>query len=74
MKPVEELVGSNRGIVRQRLGNIHCMTSILQAARVARPCRMRNAPVALRRGWAKCVIDTMAEYRKTYIAVMAGQF
>jgi hypothetical protein len=73
-RPLEELTGSNRGIVRQRLGNIHCLSSRLSAARAARPRSLRSVPVALRRGWAKCVIDTMAEYRSTYVAVMTGTF
>ena len=71
-RPVEELAGSNYGIVRQKLGRIHCMTSVLSAARQVRPHAMRDYPVALRRGWAKCVIETLAEYRGTYVAVTRG--
>ena len=71
-RPVEELVGTNRGIVRQRLGVFHCGHSALAAARHARPNGMRNVPVELRRGWVKCVLDTWAEYRGTYVAVMTG--
>ena len=71
-RPIEELQGTNRGIVRQRLANIHCMTPLLGQARAARPKTMRGVPVALRRGWAKCVIDTMNEYQGTYVAVMSG--
>ena len=74
-RPTEELVGQNRMIVRQILGRIHCCSSLLEAARAARPKRgcMRTYPVELRRGWVKCVIDTMAEYRGTYVAVMGGR-
>lgn len=71
-KTYEPLVGNNRGIVRQRLGCIHCCSSVLEAARHARPNGMRSVPVALRRGWVKCVIDTMEEYKSTYAAVMLG--
>ena len=69
-KPLENLVGDNRGIVRMRLANLHCMTPVLEQARAVRPKRMRDVPVALRRGWAKCVLETVAEYRKTYVEVM----
>ena len=69
-RPVEDLVGSNRGIVRQRLGCFHVGNSYLAAARHARPKGMRKVPPALRRGWAKCVLETWNEYRATYRAVM----
>lgn len=69
-RPVEELTGSNRGIVRQILARTHCMTPVLKAARECRPARMRTVPVALRRGWVKCVMDTLAEYRGTFTGVM----
>ena len=72
-RPIEELTGSNYGIVRQRLGNIHVMTPILAQARHARPAGMRNVPVALRRGWALCVLQTIHEYRGTFHAVTTGQ-
>lgn len=71
-RPVEELTGDNRGIMRQKLARIHCMTSVLQAARECRPRNMRAMPVELRRGWAKCLLDTLAEYRGTFIGVMGG--
>jgi hypothetical protein len=71
-RPIEELRGSNRGIVRQILGRVHCCSSRLTAARAARPRNFRKVPVELRRGWAKCVIDTMAEYRVTFDYVMSG--
>lgn len=69
-RKIEEMVGNNRGIIRQKLARIHCMTSVLSAARECRPKSMRSVPVALRRGWAKCIMDTLAEYRGTYIGVM----
>jgi hypothetical protein len=71
-RPVEELTGDNRGIVRMRLGNIHAMSSYLDAARAARPKSLRKFPVALRRGWAKCVIDTHRSNQALYTAVMHG--
>lgn len=71
-RPVEDLVGDNRGIVRQILGRVHCMTHPLKAAKQARPKNMRKVPVALRRGWAKCVLETLNEYRSTYLYVMRG--
>lgn len=70
-RPIEELVGANRGIVRQKLARIHCMTSVLSAARACRPRNMRTVPIAIRRGLSKCVLDTLAEYRGTFIGVMA---
>lgn len=71
-RPIEELVGANYGIVRQRLGNVHCMSGALAAARAARPRGMRGVPVPLRRGWAKCVLDTLAENRDLYLRVVRG--
>jgi hypothetical protein len=72
-RPFEELIGKNYGIVRQRLANIHCMSTKLVQARAARPRGMRKMPVALRRGWAKCVLDTMNEFQETYRSVMTGR-
>jgi hypothetical protein len=33
---------------------------------------MRTVPVALRRGWAKCIMDTLAEYRSMYVGVVSA--
>ena len=72
-RELEPLVGTNRGMVRQRLANIHCMTPILRAARAARPDGgLRKYPVGLRRGWALCVLATLAEYRILYADVVTG--
>lgn len=71
-RPLEKLTGDNRGIVRQRLGNIHCMTSIREQLKTVRPKAMRSLPPRLRRGWALTVLETIAEYRSTYLAVTTG--
>ena len=72
-RPVEELTGNNCGIVRMKLANIHCQNRILEQCRKARPNNMRSYPVALRRGWALCVLETIDEYQDTYRAVVTGQ-
>jgi hypothetical protein len=75
-RPVEELIGDNRGICRQILGRIHCCTPYAEAYRlVHRKLKrtIRTIPVPLRRGLAKCVWDTLEEYRGTYYAVMGGR-
>lgn len=69
-RPIERLTGSNRGITRMRLGNVHCMSSTLEQARKVRPKNMRSVPVALRRGWVLCVLQTIKENRKLYRTVM----
>lgn len=71
-REVEDLVGANRGIVRQKLGREHCMTGVLAAARICKPKSLKRIPRELRRGWVKCIIDTLSEYRATYFSVMAG--
>lgn len=72
-RPIEELVGVARGVVRLRLGDIHCMTSILKSAREARPCDLRPFPIAIRRGWVLCVLRTIQENRDLYRAVQTGR-
>lgn len=72
-RPMEELIGDNYGIVRMRLSNAHCMLPRHDLLRIARPCNMRKYPVALRRGWAKCALEAIAEFRGTYVAVMTGR-
>jgi hypothetical protein len=67
-KPIEELVGDNYGIVKMRLGNVHCMTSVLSQARLVRPQNIHLAPVALRRGWVLCVLECIAENRSGFVA------
>lgn len=71
-KPLDELIGANRGIVRQILGRIHCCTAPLAAARQVWPKGMRGKPKAIRRGLAKCILDTLREYRTMYFDVMTG--
>lgn len=74
-RPLEELTGQNYGILCQKLARIHCCTGWREAYRDIRS-GIRNwhsVPVALRRGLAKCVFDTLAEYRGTYLAVMTGR-
>jgi len=68
VRPVTRLSGSNRGIVRTRLGNIHCMTPIREQLKHARPKKFRSVPAALRRGWVLCVLETIQEYRGTFYA------
>jgi len=34
---------------------------------------MRRVPAALRRGWALCLLETLAEYRSTYIGVVSAR-
>ena len=72
-RPVEELVGPNRGITRELLGNVHCMRRVLDQAREVRPYGgLRAYPVELRRGWALCVLQTIRENRSCYIGVVTG--
>jgi hypothetical protein len=72
-RPIEDLTGDNRGIVRQKLGRIHVMTPIRDQLAECRPRHMRDCPPALRRGWVLCVLETIAEYRGTYIGVTSGR-
>ena len=71
-RPIEPLVGDNLGLVRHKLGNIHCMTNIREQLKLVRPKPMRSIPPALRRGWVLTVLETIAEYRSTYLAVTTG--
>ncbi len=71
-RPIEKLVGDNRGIVRLKLGNMHCMTPLRKALRVCRPKNVRKLPVPLRRGLILCVIETLQEYREMYRDVSNG--
>ena len=73
-RPIERLIGSNAGIVRQRLGNVHCMKSIRAQLRDARPRNLRQAPPALRRGWALEVLEAIRDHRQTYLQVCRGNF
>lgn len=75
-RPIEELIGDNRGIVRMKLGNIHCLTHWRTAYRDIRAgiTNWRNIPPELKRGLGKCVYETLEEYRGTYRAVVTGQF
>lgn len=66
VKPYEPIHGVNRFIIKQRLGRIHCMTPILEQCRAVRPKNMRDYPVALRRGWVKCVLDIINDNRSLF--------
>lgn len=72
-RPIEELAGTNRRHVRWKLGNMHCMTPLSEAVRKCRPTNVSEASPALRRGLIKCVVDTLNEYRGTFLAVTGGR-
>lgn len=87
-KPVEELIGDNRGIVRMILGNVHCAQPLSEAARTvyaklhgkARQATgqtlreaLRTYPRPLRRGLVLCIVETLREYTADYRAVCSGR-
>jgi len=72
-RPMEELIGDNRSVVRMKLGDIHCMTPFREALRVCRPRNIHKMPSGLRRGLILCVKETLEEYRSTYLGVMSGR-
>jgi hypothetical protein len=72
-RPIEELVGRNARIVRNRLGNIHVMTPIKEQLRLVRPKDMRDMPVELRRGWALLALKTIEHNRSDFIFCTTGR-
>lgn len=50
------------------------MSPLHEQLRHARPGSLRPYPVALRRGWVACVLETVAEHRRTFIGVMGRQW
>ena len=73
-RPIQELSANNRYGVDLRLGRIHCMTPTREQLRAARPTNLRKAPPALRRGWVKYALETIADNQDTYTAVVTGRF
>ena len=71
-RPLEQLTGSNRGVVRIRIGNMHVMTPFTQVVRACRPKNIRNASPALRRGLILLVHQTLTEYRQEFLDVVNG--
>ena len=68
---VAELSGTDKWVIRRRLGQLHVSSSLLEAARHARPKKMRkNASRSERRAWALCVIDTWNANVNLFIGVM----
>jgi len=67
---VAELGGTDKWFIRNRLGRIHVSSSLLEAAREARPKKMRKVPREVRRAWALCVIDTWNANVNLYIGVV----
>lgn len=73
-KPIEELTGDNYGVVRMKLGNIHCCTRPIDAIRDIQNGikNWDDIPQPLKRGFYLCIIETLAEYRQTYVDVVSG--
>ena len=71
-RPIEPLVGRNLAMVRMIVGNMSVGESYRAVLRRARPAVWNGAPVALRRGWARAVIETHRENRDVYRRVMGG--
>lgn len=69
-RPITELTGENWGITRQIVSRQHCLARVRAIAKAARPQNIRKAPPALRRGWAKCVLETIAEHRELYLGAI----
>lgn len=72
-RPLERLVGVNRGIVRQKLARLHVGRPIRELLRECRPLSMAAHAPALRRGWVLCVLETIREFRGTYVSVVAAR-
>ena len=72
-KPIEKVIGRNLAVMRFKLGSIHCASSLLTQARHVRPRGLRQAPVALRRGWVQAVIDIRNENLDLFNYVTTGR-
>lgn len=74
-KPVELLVGANLGILRMKLGQIHCMTPYRTAIReiTSEISNWHLASRELRRGFYLEVISTLREHRDTFRFVITGK-
>lgn len=72
-RPMEPLIGNNRGIVRQKLARVHCCRPWRYVAREIRPANWRQVPPALRRGLLLCIVETLREYRTLFVDVQQGR-
>ena len=73
-KPVEELRGNNRGIVRIKIGNMHCLTPTTEVIRTVRDsiCNWAIVPKPLRRGFILCCLEKLKEDRDLFNYVSKG--
>ena len=69
-KAIELMQWDNEKVIRRKVGELHCMLSPLSAVRKLWNKRVSNASKELKRGWIKCVLETLEADQQFYVDVM----
>ena len=69
-KAIELMQWGNEKVIKRKVGELHCMLSPLSVVRKLWNKRVKSASKELKRGWIKCVLETLEADQQFYVDVM----
>ena len=71
-KPIELMQWDNEKVIKRKVGELHCMLSPLSVVRKLWNKRVSSASKELKRGWIKCVLESLEADKEFYVNVMSN--
>ena len=71
-KPIELMQWDNEKVIKRKVGELHCMLSPLSVVRKLWNKRVSSASKELKRGWIKCVLESLEADKEFYVDVMSN--
>lgn len=71
-KPIELMQWDNEKVIKRKVGELHCMLSPLSVVRKLWNKRVSSASKELKRGWIKCVLESLEADKDFYVGVMSN--
>jgi len=72
-KPIELMQWGDEKIIKRKVGQLHCMSSPLSAVRKLWNKRVKSASKELKRGFIKCVLESLEADQQLYVDVMGSR-
>jgi len=72
-KPIELMQWDNEKVIKRKVGQLHCMSSPLSVVRKLWNKRVKSASKELKRGFIKCVLESLEADQQLYVDVMGSR-